>query len=382
MASLNHSPRPLPSDEQFDRLTGQIADLSEQVAQLQQRVAALEQAPSLLARHNIAVTPPSLPREEQHKPSSTITGLKLLNRAGALTLFVGIIFFFKYAVDNQWIDATGRVVLGIIAGVALLAAGEWVRKHGQTVFAQGLSACGIATLYISIYAASNYYHLVSAVLTFVTFLLISGLAVFLSIRSSDTVLAVVGYLGAIAAPGLFRLISLNAWVWFTFIYLVLVQIAVLIQARIQSRRVLAPVAAAAMVLQAFWTINPSHAILSVLFFPVLAALHFRPLKLGFIRTGLDASAYVIGHILVLLAGLRLLFFWFEKGSSVNTMSNLLGEAISIFLGIYGVALLAFAVLRKSTADRLLGLTLLGVVIGKLYVFDVWLLTRFYRITAF
>jgi hypothetical protein len=35
-----------------------------------------------------------------------------------VTLVLGIAFFFKWAVDNQWIGPGGRVILGVIAGLA------------------------------------------------------------------------------------------------------------------------------------------------------------------------------------------------------------------------------------------------------------------------
>lgn len=377
----------LPSEEQIDRLTAQVENLSSQVAQLQQRVAELERAaPSLSDPAVTPAIPSRLPPPVPAATSSINTGMKLLNRAGALTLFIGIIFFFKYAVDNQWIGAAGRVVLGVIASLVLLAAGEWLRKRGQIIFAQGISACGIATLYISVYAACDYYKLINPVWAFVAFFLISVGALVLSLRSSDAVLAVIGYFGVILAPGLFRFLEpniwpANVWAWFGFVYLFLVDVAVLIHAGVQSRRFLVPVMAAAIALQTFWLINPQHPLVCVLFFFALAALHFRPPRVGSGAARIAADAYVIGHVFVLVAGVRFLIFWFATGSPV-TRSSLLSETESVFLGVYGVTLLAWAVFRKSTADRLIGLALLGIVIAKLYVLDVWLLTRIYRISAF
>ena len=111
--SQNNSPKQLPDDEALRTLADQVKLLAAQVAELQNRVARLEGSPV-----PIAVTPPV-------STHAGTTGLKLLNRVGAVTLFLGIIFFFKYAVDNQWIGAAGRVLLGVIAGLALLGAGEW-----------------------------------------------------------------------------------------------------------------------------------------------------------------------------------------------------------------------------------------------------------------
>ncbi len=306
---------------------------------------------------------------------------------GALTLFIGIIFFFKYAVDNQWIDALGRVALGIIAGFALLGGGEWLRQQAQTIFAQGVSACGIATVYITAYAASDYYKLVDPAWAFVAFLVTSAGALFLSIRASDAVLSVVGYLGAIVAPGLFRVMdstiwSASVWAWFGFVYLLLINVFVLIHAGVQSKRFLVPIMAIATAAETFWLINPKHALVCVLFFLALAALHFRSPKWGPAAAQVAADAYIVAHALVLLAGFRFLVFWFETVSTPETRSSLLSEAESVFLGVYGALLLASAVFRRSAADRLIGLVLLAAVIVKLYVVDVWFLARFYRISAF
>ena len=371
----------MPSDEQIDRLNAQVESLSTEVAQLRQRVAELERAHSLPTP---AVTPApptlALPPRPPAAPSAN-AGLKLLNRAGALTLFIGILFFFKYAVDNRWIGAAGRVLLGAFAGLALLLAGQWLSKRGQSIFAQGVSGCGIATLYISAYAAAGYYKLINPASAFLLLLAISAAALILSIRSSDVLLAFVGYIGAILAPGLFRYLdpniwSANVWSWFGFVYLLMIDALVLIEAGLQARRFLVPAMAAAIALQTFYLINPQHPIVCVVFFLAMAALHFRPPRNS------SADAYVIGHIFVLLASFRLLVFWFGNAGSIEARSSLLSESESVLLGVYGLALLASAVLRKSSVDRVIGLTLLAVVIGKLYVLDVWLLTRFYRISAF
>lgn len=377
----------MPSDEQIERLNAQLETLSAELAQLRQRVADLERAASLppaLATpiSTTGVLPPRPPAA-----GSANAGLKLLNRAGALTLFIGILFFFKYAVDNRWIGAAGRVLLGAVAGVALLIAGQWLRKRGQSIFAQGVSACGIATLYISAYAAAGYYKLINPASAFLILLVISAGALVLSIRSSDALLAIVGYIGAIVAPGLFRYLdaniwSANVWSWFGFVYLLMIEALVLVEAGLQSRRFLVPVMAAAVALQTFYLINPQHPIVCVLFFLALAALHFRPPKANSAATNISVEAYVIGHILVLLGAFRLLVFWFGNVGSIEARSSLLSESESVLLGVYGLLLLASAVLRKSSVDRVIGLTLLAVVIGKLYVVDVWLLSRVYRITAF
>jgi uncharacterized membrane protein len=377
----------LPSDEQIERLAEQVEHLSTELAQLRQRVAELEGAASLPPPSAISATQPPPIAPPASPALSTNAGLKLLNRAGALTLFIGILFFFKYAVDNRWIGAAGRVILGALAGLILLAAGQWLRKRGQSIFAQGVSGCGIATLYISAYAAAGYYELINPVSAFLSFLLISAVALVLSLRTSDALLAFIGYIGAILAPGLFRYLdpniwSPNVWSWFGFVYFLLVDVLALIHAGVQSRRFLIPVTAAVIAIQTFSLIDPQHPVVCVLFFLALAVLHFRPPKPASAAANFATDAYVIAHIFVLLAGMRFLVFWFANVGPTEVRSSLLSESESVLLGVYGALLLGLAVLRKSATDRVIGLTLLAIVIGKLYVLDVWLLSRIYRISAF
>src|SRR5258708_5187729 len=106
-------------------------------------------SPTLLPTPEPPIAPPAsagAPRFE------TRMGLTWINRIGVLTLVIGVAFFFKYAIDNQWIGETGRVVLGILAGLATLAAADFVWRRDQKVFAQGVCGLGVSILYLSFYA--------------------------------------------------------------------------------------------------------------------------------------------------------------------------------------------------------------------------------------
>jgi uncharacterized membrane protein len=52
------------------------------------------------------------------------------------------------------------------------------------------------------------------------------------------------------------------------------------------------------------------------------------------------------------------------------------------MAFYALALVTAGVLARSRVNRLLGLGLLAAVVLKLYLYDVWLLRRIYRVTAF
>ncbi|WP_054694244.1 DUF2339 domain-containing protein [Syntrophomonas palmitatica] len=105
------------------------------------------------------------PPEEQSSRKPFITesfiGGKLFNRIGALIVVFAAAYFLKWSFDNHIIGELGRCVLGLTAGVFLIGLGHFYFKKAYAVYAQGLTGAGIAIIYLSSYAAVNYYHLIS-----------------------------------------------------------------------------------------------------------------------------------------------------------------------------------------------------------------------------
>ena len=79
-----------------------------------------------------------------------------------MILVIGIGFFLKYSVDRDLISPLGRVALSWFTGLSLLIAGTRLLGRRYHVFGQGLLGGGLATLYFSVFAAANFYHLVEA----------------------------------------------------------------------------------------------------------------------------------------------------------------------------------------------------------------------------
>src|SRR5947209_9648602 len=120
--------------------SGELRDLRAAINDLSARVAALEGRSPALASPVASSSSPA--------PDARL-GLTVINRIGALTLAIGVIFFFKYAADNEWIGPAARVFIGILTGLALLAASRWLDRRNQGTFAQGIAGCGYAAIYIS-----------------------------------------------------------------------------------------------------------------------------------------------------------------------------------------------------------------------------------------
>jgi len=167
-------------------------------------------------------TPPSAPSPITHHPSPAFearVGLTWINRIGAVTLLLGAAFFFKYAVDNQWIGPAGRVLLGLLAGFALLGLADRLWHRGQRIFAQRLSGGGAALLYLSFYAASALYHLLPRPAAFLLLLLTTTTTGALALRYQAQAIAALGLLGGYLTPILLSTGEDRPWFFFTYLLL-------------------------------------------------------------------------------------------------------------------------------------------------------------------
>ena len=156
--------------------------------------------------------PPPIPRARPAAPAiapSTFSqssdleariGGSWFNRIGIIAIFLGVTFFLKYAVDNEWIGPAGRVLIGSAVGLAFLILGERLRKLYPS-YAYGLTGGGIAVLYAAIWFASrNKYGLLSQPVAFALMALVTATATLLAARYSALPIAVLGLIGGFLTP--------------------------------------------------------------------------------------------------------------------------------------------------------------------------------------
>jgi uncharacterized membrane protein len=198
-------------------------------------------APVLLTVSPPAPTPPPPPP----RVLETNIGLTLVNHIGVVTLVLGIAFFFKWAVDNQWIGPAGRVILGVIAGLAALGVADLLWRKGQRVFAQGVTAIGLGILYLAVYAAFGYYQLIPQSLAFTFMVSTTVLAVALALRYASVAMAMLGLVGGYLTP--IVLSTGEDHPWFLFSYVLLLNVAALVLARMRAWRPLEILSLAATV---------------------------------------------------------------------------------------------------------------------------------------
>ena len=158
-------------------------------------------------------------------------GSQWFNRIGILAVMIGMAWFLKFAFDNHWIGPLGRVLIGLAAGAGLIAWSERFRSHGYAAFSYSLKALGSGILYLSLWAAFSYFHLIPSGVAFAAMIAVTAFNGYMAWAQDSELLSLYAILGGFATP---LLISTGENHEVTlFCYLLLLDIAVLILAMVR-----------------------------------------------------------------------------------------------------------------------------------------------------
>ena len=125
-----------------------------------------------------------------------------LHRVGLLAVAIGVALFLKAAIDNDWIGPGGQVALGLLLGAGLIASASWFLSRGYAFFADGLTGLGAAVLYLSLWAAASYYHLIPPAAAFVAMALVTAGMIAIALGRNSQRVAVLAMLGGFVTPAL------------------------------------------------------------------------------------------------------------------------------------------------------------------------------------
>ncbi len=120
-------------------------------------------------------------------------------KLGIGVLFVGLAFLAKYASEHVSLPVELRLGgIGVVA-LVMLALG-WRLRERRPVHAQVLQGGAVATLYLTLYAATRYFGLMPVGTAFAGMVGVATLAAVLALRQRAEPLALVGALGGFATP--------------------------------------------------------------------------------------------------------------------------------------------------------------------------------------
>jgi uncharacterized membrane protein len=178
--------------------------LRSRVADLQARVEKLERTPqSRSVNRQLHDDLSSRLFTAPVKPSvESRIGSQFFNRVGIIALLVGVALFLKYAVDQRWLGPGARVLVGLGAGIGLIAWSERFRAIGFPVFSFSLKAAGTGVLYLALWAPFALFHLVPFSVALLGMILITAGNAWLCWAQRSEVLAAYALTGGFLTPAL------------------------------------------------------------------------------------------------------------------------------------------------------------------------------------
>ncbi len=146
-----------------------------------------------------AFAPLTAPQRPASSLESRIGG-QWLNRIGIVAVLVGLSYFLKLAFENNWIGPPVRVAIGMGIGLCLLLWSERFRTHGSPGFAYSLKAIAFGAMYLSLWAAYQFYHLLPPTVAFGGMVAVTVTAAAFSLRQNSELLAAFALVGGFITP--------------------------------------------------------------------------------------------------------------------------------------------------------------------------------------
>ncbi len=192
---------PAPQDPQEPASPQQLAErvtrLEAQVAWLLQRQQApAAQAPTPGLPRPRPVVRPAAPRKE-HSPVVWIAGI------AAAIFLVGTVFFFRWAIQQGWLGAESRFVLGLLVGGGITAFAAKLLLGDSRRLGVALLLAGLGTLQFTFRAGAMEYHFYAAPLGLVATALVTLVAGALAARGRSGSALTVALLSGLVAPLVF-----------------------------------------------------------------------------------------------------------------------------------------------------------------------------------
>jgi uncharacterized membrane protein len=180
-------------------------------------------------------------------------GSQWFNRIGILAMLIGVAWFLKMAFDNHWIGPLGRVLIGLLAGAALIAWSERFHKRGFEVFSYSLKAIGSGTLYLSLWAAFQLYGLMPAGAAFAAMIAVTAFNGYMAWIQDAELLALYAITGALSTPLLVSTGGNHQVVLFTYLLILDLAMLVLVALKPWSRLLFLSYVGTALFIFGWWS---------------------------------------------------------------------------------------------------------------------------------
>ncbi len=179
-------------------------------------------------------------------------GSQWFNRIGILAVLIGMAWFLKFAIDNQWIGPLGRILIGLVAGAGLVAWSEKFRGKGFVVFSYSLKAVGSGVLYLSLWAAFSVYQLVPSGVAFAAMILVTAFNGLMAWVQDAELLALYAIVGGISTPVLLSTGENHEIALFSYLLIIDLAVLALVALKPWSRLLFVAFAGTVLMVSGWW----------------------------------------------------------------------------------------------------------------------------------
>jgi uncharacterized membrane protein len=224
----------METDQQIKKLQERIDRLSQDINSFQQELWLLQNQLDSLRTGQQQIVPGEMNHKRTIPPQDSLPGfnqaglenyigLRFMHIAGIVVLVIGLSIGVKYAIDKQLISEGLRIILAYLAGLALFILSLRLKKKYQ-FFSAILFSGSMASIYFTTYAAFVYYHFFPVIAAFAIMTALTIYTVITAISYNRQEIAILGMIGAYGIP---FLISANAErIDLFFSYILLINIGV------------------------------------------------------------------------------------------------------------------------------------------------------------
>jgi len=182
-------------DNKLDKILKKLGSIENSIKSLDSRVNVLEgkSVPQVIEPAPVPVVEP-VPEKEMKKPAvkKTITeseiGMKWLAWGGIAAVAIAAGSLVLYAIQNNWLTPIMQILMGVAIGILLLIVGNFLEKRNLLFHSKVFFAGGFPIIFYSLFAAHQFYEMVSFEITaFLILLVVIGAAYLAYLKDSKTI---------------------------------------------------------------------------------------------------------------------------------------------------------------------------------------------------
>ncbi|MDP1995934.1 MAG: DUF2339 domain-containing protein, partial [Gallionella sp.] len=140
-----------------------------------------------------------MPPRQERKQEASASVTNILGWAGATALVLASVYLVVLAIDAGWLTPVRQVMLSVLGGFVCIGIGLMLRDKDMH-YASLLPAAGIVVLFLSMYGAHNYYHMIDTIFATSGIIAICLIALWLNRLFLSELYALFAVVGSYTAP--------------------------------------------------------------------------------------------------------------------------------------------------------------------------------------